>query len=326
MKSANNRSLVLIGSALALVLFIPGWITAQTTFGRIVVFGTSLSDPGNAFALTGEASSPPYALLTPDTLLVPGMPYNKGGHHFSNGATWVEQFARPLGLAGNTRPAFQGSDSKATNYAIGATRARDDGTNVSLSDQVNTFLDEFHGIAPPNALYVIEMGGNDVRDAFQAFASGGNGTQILGDALTAIGNNVGVLYAAGARRFLVWNAPDIGLTPALRTVDHDIPGAAAFASFVATGFNSNLDVVLGKLELLPGIEIAKLDVFQLIQQVVADPEAFGLTVADRACVMPNAPPYECKAADDYVFWDGVHPTAAMHAIVAQTAATVLAHP
>jgi outer membrane lipase/esterase len=41
---------------LAFVAFAPGWAAAddlRRPFDRIVVFGDSLSDPGNAFALNG---------------------------------------------------------------------------------------------------------------------------------------------------------------------------------------------------------------------------------------------------------------------------------
>ncbi len=131
---------------LALVLLAPGICAAQTTFGRIVVFGTSLSDPGNAFALIGQMSTPPYDTL--DTFLIPDAPYANGGHHFSNGATWIEQFARPLGLAGNAGPAFQGSGMEATNYAVGGARAREVGPDT-LSAEVGAFLNDFGGAAPP---------------------------------------------------------------------------------------------------------------------------------------------------------------------------------
>src|SRR6186997_1126209 len=100
---------------------------AQSPFSRIVVFGQSLSDPGNAFALRGGTNTPPDYVLDP--LLVPGAPYARGGHHFSNGATWVEQFARSLGLAGSVRPAYGSTSAVATNFAVGAARAYNDGQN-----------------------------------------------------------------------------------------------------------------------------------------------------------------------------------------------------
>src|SRR3954453_8705413 len=76
---------------------------ARSPFAGIVVFGTSMSDSGNAFALVGGTSTPPDYDLDP--FLVPNAPYARGGHHFSNGATWVEQYARTIGLAGSVRPA-----------------------------------------------------------------------------------------------------------------------------------------------------------------------------------------------------------------------------
>jgi len=103
-----------------------------------------------------------------------------------------------------------------------------------------------------------------------------------------------------------------------------MPGAAGLASLVTAGFNSHLDLVLASLAPLPGIAIAKLDVFQMLHQMTDDPPAFGLSVVDSPCVMPSTPPFECKAADDYLFWDGIHPTKAAHAIVAQAVADLLA--
>ncbi len=313
MKRTRSERLSLFALALVLVMLVPGWAAAQPSLGRIVVFGTSLSDPGNAFVFIGVQNTPPYNLLDP--LLVPDRPYAKGGHHFSNGATWIEQFARPLGLAASTNAAFQGSTAKATNYAIGGTRAREVTGSATLGFQVQAFLQDFGGSAPSDALYVIEMGSNDVRDAFASADLG-----ILSQALNAIASNVGALYAAGARRFLVWNAPDIGLTPALRSLG---PELAALGTGVAKGFNDNLDLVLAQLSLLQGIQIAKLDVFKTLQDIDLDPPAFGLEVVDKSCITPNTPPFECKQPDDYLFWDGIHPTKAGHAILALKAATAL---
>lgn len=317
MKAISTNRWTLIGF-LALALLAPNWATAQVAFDRIVVFGTSLSDPGNAFALIRRQSTPPYANL--DALLVPDAPYARGGHHFSNGATWIEQFARPLGLAASVRPAFVGANDGASNYAVGGARAREDGINANLSLQVDTFLFDAGGVAPADALYVLEIGSNDIRDALVA---GPGGVTVVTDALAAIGANLNVLYAAGARHFLVVNGPNPGLTPAVRTLDAISPGAIQAAGFFAQLFNAGLEALLAGLDGAPGIEIARLDLYQKFNELVADPQAFGLSQVENACITPGLPPFTCQAVDDFLFWDGVHPTTAVHAIFAQDTAFAL---
>jgi len=319
MLEINPRGTWSIGPALMacsiLVLGVPERASAQQPYERIVVFGTSLSDSGNGFVLVGRNNTPPNYQV--DDLLVPGLPYARGGHHLSNGATWVEQFARPLGLAGTVRPALRGSGN-ATNYSVGAARARDNAGTFNLSDQVNTFLQEFGGIAPSGALYVIEMGGNDIRDALLA---GPNGVVIIQAAVQSIAQNIATLHAAGATHFLVWTAPDVGLTPAVRALG-DV--AAALATQATVAFNSALEAALLQLAPLPGIQIATLDAFQLIHAIVANPSGFGLTDVTNACITPGVPPFTCQNPDGFLFWDGIHPTRAVHEIIAQEAASVLA--
>jgi outer membrane lipase/esterase len=90
-------------------------------YSGIIAFGDSLTDTGNKFAVTGLTNTPPYDLL--DAFRVPDGPYTHGGLHHSNGATWIEDFSIPLGLAGAVRPALRNSGN-ATNYAYGGARAR----------------------------------------------------------------------------------------------------------------------------------------------------------------------------------------------------------
>jgi len=309
----------LLVSCLALVLAAPAWAAAQSRYSGIVVFGTSLSDPGNAFVLVGDASTPPDFMLNP--FLIPSAPYAKGGHHFSNGATWVEQFAKSVGLGHSVRPALATADPAVTNFAVGAARAYNDGLNFNLMRQVDTFLLRSGGVASSQALYVIEMGSNDIRDAFQIYATGGNGGPLLAQALGAIAANIQRLYLAGAREFLVWVAPNVALTPAIRSLP---PAAQGLAAFVTLVFNDNLAGLLAQLSAgLPGISFARLDAYQILNAIVANPAAFGLTNVTKACVTPNVPPFNCKPADEYLFWDGIHPTKVGHAILAQETADVL---
>jgi phospholipase/lecithinase/hemolysin len=304
-------------------------LTAQPRFDSLVIFGTSLSDPGNFFAVLGGNNTPPNYLV--DDLLVPSVPYARGGHHFSDGATWVEQLARSLGMAASAKPALANESKKAANYAVGGARANNTLHPFDLGEQTGAFLADRGGVAPSSALYVVEMGGNDIRDAIAAFVNAGGGINgqlaaqaVIAGALQSVADNILALWNSGARTFLVVNAPNLGLTPAIRALDTISPGAVALAAGLSQAFNAELEGrVLPGLSRLPGIELLRLNVHGKLEAIVTAPENFGLSNVTAPCITPDVAPYRCKDFKDYLFWDGIHPTAAAHAIVAQEAAVVL---
>lgn len=329
---------------LAVVVFAPGWAAAddghgsRRPFERIVVFGDSLSDPGNAFALNGgrTVSPPDYGMTgvaangVPEVVtLIPDAPYVS--RRFSNGPTWIELLAGSIGLGSSVRPAVAGAlfgadDGRASNYAVGGSTAADltasGGGQFHLTAQVELFLSDVRGRAPGDALYVIAIGGNDVRAALAA------GPGVLSLALNSLGQNVQKLYGAGARRFLVWNAPDLGRTPALQRLDAAICPVRGCISTGATaasaGYNAGLGQVLQGLGALPGIAIVPFDTFGSLAAIQANPARFGLRDAATACIQPNVPafgfpsssPFRCAQPDRHFFWDGIHPTRAGHAVIA----------
>jgi phospholipase/lecithinase/hemolysin len=317
---AARAKLRLFSIVLAFVALTPAWASAaerlHRPFDGIVVFGDSLSDPGNAFALTGQHVKPPsYGMDTPEELLtlVPSAPYAKGGHHFSNGPTWIEDLGKAIGLGASVGPAFAPGHRNATNYAVGGARARAVGS-FHLSVQVNAFLADFPRGAPADTLFVVALGGNDVRDALQL----GDPT-VIAAAIGSIANHIGILYGAGARTFLVWNSPNIAVTPAVRAVAAVSPGVPVLAAAqqLSLAFKVNLDVALAGLSAaLPGIEIVRFDAFTEINNIVANPAKFGLNDVTTACIKPNVPPFQCRQPDRHLFWDGIHPTRAGHAIAA----------
>jgi len=333
--ASTRGRLTLVGAGVALALLSSQTFAKQSNIDRVVTFGASLSDTGNAFIWLSQPENqscgtpqnvPPYDEL--DDLLTPGGPYARGGHHFSNGATWVEGLARYLALAGNARPAFQNTGMKASNYAVGGARAvADYPCRFNLPAQVSAYLTDFPHTSD-RSLVAIEIGGNDVRDALIAAALlGQDPTPYIQGALESLASNITQLYLHGARRFLLLNVPDVGKTPAVRMLDQLYPGIAGYAGLLSRGYNGGLAGAVQGLNLaLPGIDVRILDVYATLNTVVADPGNYGFVNATEACVTPNQPPFACAMPDTYAFWDGIHPTKALHALVAQQAIEVMSEP
>jgi 3-phytase len=99
----------------------------------------------------------------------------------------------------------------------------------------------------------------------------------------------------------------LGEVPSIRKLG---PAAESHYDDLSAQFNTALAQAETRLEAGLGIKIHSLDVYGLVEQVLADPGAFGITdVADQAksgdegdpgTVVPNP--------DQYLFWDNIHPT------------------
>jgi phospholipase/lecithinase/hemolysin len=305
----NTSPYRLFVTALATFACMAGPVLAEGQPQEVTVFGDSLSDPGNVFALTGTVSHTPYAVI-------PSAPYTTGGLHFSNGKTWIEQ--RPAGdvNAQSSGPAYQ-VRGVFTNYAVGGARARPASGGLLQGDltvQVQNYLADFGGAARPEATHVIFIGGNDIRDALEA-GGGAASFAILNAAVTAVATNIQTLYFAGATRFVVVNGPDVGLVPAVRLFG---PTAQAAATALSAGYNAGLAAAVTSLSAgLPAIHIVLVDLFGFLDDVVANAGKYGLTDVTDMCIIPgvmgNA---KCSNPNDYLFWDGIHPTSAGHALLA----------
>ncbi|MBE9516129.1 MAG: SGNH/GDSL hydrolase family protein [Proteobacteria bacterium] len=287
-------------------------VQADEKPSSLVVFGDSLSDPGNAWVLTGLQSRAPFSL-------VPDAAYAIGGHHFTNGKTWVEQLAHEF--KSNAGPAFRftGQD----NYAVGGARARTVGT-VDLEAQVLLHLGMQEGRADPDTLYIIMIGGNDVRDAMQVFPADPSGMQsgvILMSALDSVYQNISSLAHAGAKHFLIATAPDLALVPAVRALGAEVQ---YLANYFSNQFNNGLSYKLFMLKNQFDIDVTVLDLFAILHQAVATPEEYGFDVVDTACINPGVVARAtCSDPNDYLFWDGIHPTRAGHGMIARHAQALL---
>jgi len=291
-------------------------------FTGLVIFGTSLSDPGNHFVEFGTTTQQPFAPVPNDS-------YAIGGHHFTNGATWVEQVARGLHMPTSGSPAFR-SPGVFTNYAFGRARARTcvavtaacpsgpfEPRVVDLTFEVSHFLADFGTHVPTADLYVMEIGINDVSDALTALqfdSSGATSVAIITAAVNAEANNLLALYGAGARTFLITSAPDLGLTPFVRSLG---PVAILYAGLFAQGYNAGMATVLAGMAPLPGIRFITYDLSATLADIESRPGDFGITDAVAPCLAFGVVGHAiCAQPNKHLFWDGSHPTETGHGLVA----------
>ncbi len=189
------------------------------------------------------------------------------------------------------------------------------GFPFSLLVQAGQYLTATNNMASPNALYVIEGGGNNARAALTAIAGGAQpGPTILATALSFaanIGTIVDQLQAAGAQHIVVWDTPNLGLAPAVVAA-----GGGSLGTFLAASMNAALAT-----RLAGEVGVSTFDIFGLGTEIALDPLAFGFTNIKDACgAVVGA---NCGT---YVYWDGIHPTAAAHMEIADAFVAVATVP
>ena len=311
----------------AAVLGVAGFFTvpvAAHAYSALYVFGDSLSDAGNLYAVTSTLSPP----------AEPAAPYYNG--QFSNGPIWVEDVSASLGL-GPVLPSVIGGDDYAyggatTGYAATATPSSPVPT---LTQQVATFISGLGGsAAPSSALYSVWIGANDLLNVVRASAAL-VGTEPLNqikakaasDAVGAAATEAAAIEALatkGADDFLVPLVPDLGLTPSLSGTSFGSATGTALAAL----YNASLEADLAGLSTMSGISLSFLDTFSLLDSAVADPAGYGLTDVTDPCYVG---PYTgggtvCATPGTYLFWDTLHPTAAGQQLIADAALAALPEP
>ncbi|MCT7957116.1 SGNH/GDSL hydrolase family protein [Laspinema palackyanum] len=255
-------------------------------FNEMYVFGDSLSDDGNLFALT-------QGLFPPEPL------YDKG--RFSNGPVWSELLPSRLGLEVNpqTNIAFGGATSSSVNSLNLQNPLLP--SLPGLQTQIDSFLAETP-VSNPTGLYTIWAGSNDYLNA---------GITDVTIPVNNVVNAVTQLAEDGARNFMVMNLPDLGNTPGVRNRG---PQAQQLLSQLTNAHNTALASAIANLDQNPNINIILVDVNGLVNDAIANPSQYGFTnVTDPAQKSIGSDP------NTFLFWDDVHPTTVSHQIIADAA-------
>jgi phospholipase/lecithinase/hemolysin len=289
---------------------------AQTAFTSLYIFGDGVSTTTN----NPVAGYEPYY-----------------GLRRSNGRVWVELLAQELNLTNNywysNSPANQLSY---TNLSASSTNWSYSSNNCSYygnySSNLMTELNSFSAPAnASNALFIVWVNDADfVNDMANIYESSGDTnitlwTNAINQSLTNHYNAITNLYAKGVRTLLMPNAVDITEIP-----EYDLDTSSADKSFIrqmVIYFNTAFTPVLSNaMASCPGLTIYEPDFFSLLDNILVDPTAYGVTNAlyqGQSIDVIEAYYYGLLPNDNvngpgtnYIFWDVTDPTAKVHAIMA----------
>lgn len=262
---------------------------AALNFSNLFVVGDSLVDAGNTQAAVLNATSGALDVT----------PASEGYYNgrFTNGPNFADVVNQEVEGTSSVGSLFGGD-----NFGFGGARARDDGDTLPDAVAQTQFLIGAQGgmAVDPNALYLVNVGGNDVRDIVIDSLTGAARQQVIDDAVSAITTSIGLLQGAGAQNILFVGVGDVGGIP-------EILGLGGTAS--ADGRVASEDMNAAILAALPG-GVQFFDTIALFDAVAANPELFGLPAGldlTQSCVGAgaNVPDATCSG---FAFFDDVHPT------------------
>ena len=305
--------------------------SAPPSYSAIYAFGDSLSDAGNLSITTSAAGatepvSPPYYKQQYGSI---------SGNVFSNGPTWVQDLSIALGLGTLAPSLARGTDFACGGAETGATPQNTGDPEIlaiSLPAQIGAFQMEV--LKPsPKALYTLSIGSNDV---FDILANPGLAAQQqTTDVDTAVANEISFvqqLVAEGARNLVVLGVPDIGKAPNVTegvANGSDTPSAAlgTEASQLASAYNTDLTNQLATIASADTVNVHVIDTYQLVDNAVANPAAYGLTNVTSSVWTGNftsassgtLATSNVAAQDQFLFWDTLHPTETGHQAIADLA-------
>ena len=309
-------------------LLIAAFSVNAENYSNVYVFGDSLSDNGNLRAIA------------------PDQTY---GDRFSNGPVAVEVVAAGLGFT--LTPSYHlAGGTTGNNFAVAGAKAVDEDGNeatpdINLPTQVNAFLQINGGVAPSDALYIVLIGGNDIRAAREiragvVFAANAQerqairqaANQSIKDAVLSEIAQIRKLIAAGASNILVANAPDIGVIPETDLVSLALLANAQtkqqqrkaarlpeVATKLSTKYNRILARNIVRTERQTGLDLIEYDLFDFLSDQVDNASDYGYTNTDDACAYmlsqggalnPTCDGY--VTATGFLFYDEIHPTTKAH--------------
>ncbi len=267
---------------------------------KLVIFGDSLSDPGNLHKISNG-------------LLVPPRVFYKS--RFSNGPLWADYTSIALGW-------------KTENYAVGGAETgsnikRDKITIPSLLEQINDNKNILKTSDFASTLLVIWIGPNNyfnrgikAQDANQNPIAEILNEQVK-DTIEDLQVAIDKLKGIGFRQFVIGTMPELG---GINRSPKDPPKPSDATLFSATAaHNQSLRAMIKELQTSdPELNLSLFQAFEINQKTQDNPNNYGFNRLDAPCYKGNLlGQFEggkrfCANPSAFKYWEYVHPNSKMH--------------
>lgn len=295
--------------------------------------------------------------------VIPGEPYWQS--HFSNGRVWNEYLAPMLHIDREDKKqfnnqAFGGSWSQTYDYqlttwnlirhpietlktlVVGKLIPPSLGLTIQAYLLNKTSLDE-------NAAFFVFSGANDYLNVLR-FEDNYNPalmSDYVDNVIGSVYSGVQRLATSGAKHIVVIGLPSVGLTPKfVKTMDRDVLNQAT------KWHNERLATKMTEWqEEFADVDFLYVDLQAFLEKALADPQAYGVSNVEDACIDVKLPMYKafanspfannfvlqyaqvlayrdasfapdeknyhvCDKPETYLFWDEVHPSTRSHQYIA----------
>jgi phospholipase/lecithinase/hemolysin len=310
-------------------------------YSGVYVFGDSLVDAGNALKLAEWYDGLPL------TDLPEGAPTAAGGYflgRFSDGYVFTDLISnKTIGVV--TKPVFPygfddpwlglpidpfASDPSGNNlnFAYGGAQIRQgDEVVPDLDGQTDAFKDAVDNHADSSALYMVTMGGNDVRNLAPSGSdpvSQASAQSALQAAADKMLHELEQLVDIGVHNILITGVPDVGLIPKYDINGNGVlDGVELQRSTAATQYSQYLDMLI-RTEVVPALKAMGANVTYVPLMDYTDAQGNHVTGGLNA-ILPTIAALHGLTTDELsqhmlqyqqlVFFDDVHPNAQVEGLI-----------
>ncbi|CAM8897244.1 unnamed protein product [Rhodiola kirilowii] len=205
----------------------------------------------------------------------------------------------------------------------------------SLELKTKGFKDVVDNRGFQEALYIIDIGQNDLADSFSKNLTYAEVVSKIPSVVTEIKNAIVAIYGEGGRKFWIHNTGPLGCIPQklwlVQSKDLDSNGCISSYNDAATLFNAELKRLSQDIKSeLKDADIVYVDIYAIKYDLIANATKYGFSNPLMACCGYGGPPYNyninftcgrtgyqvCDEKSHYLSWDGIHYTEAANSLVA----------